>query len=134
MATRPERRHLARLTIPARFSERAIEQQSVRLVDLSPKGARVEHPDRLHVGLMCLVDLPPALGRGSLNGRIVWTKLQRTEQSLEGKRQHYYRSGLTWTGLTPEQQGMLAAALKLLTAAQEAPPPEGFAGTAADRA
>ncbi len=36
MATRPERRHLARLTIPARFSERPLEPQSVRLVDLSP--------------------------------------------------------------------------------------------------
>ena len=127
MANRPERRHLARLTIPARFSDRALEQQPVRLLDLSPKGARVEHPDRLHVGLQCLVDLPPALGRGSLNGRIVWTKLHRNEQTLEGKRQHYYRSGLTWTGLTPKQQGTLAAALELLTAAQEGPPPEGAA-------
>ncbi len=133
MAKRPERRHLARLTIPARFSDRGLDQQPVRLLDLSPKGARVEHPDRLNVGLMCLVDLPPALGRGSLNGRIVWTKLHRNEQTLEGKRQHYYRSGLAWIGLTPEQQGALAAALALLTAAQEAPPPEGSARTANDR-
>ena len=133
MTNRPERRHLARLTIPSRFSGRPLEPQPVRLVDLSPKGARVEHPDRLNVGLMCLVDLPPALGRGSLNGRIVWTKLHRNEQTLEGKRQHYYRSGLTWIGLTTEQQGALAAALEILKSTHEAPPPEGSAGAADDR-
>ena len=133
MANRPERRHLARLTIPSRFSDRELALQPVRLVDLSPKGARVEHPDRLNVGLMCLVDLPPALGRGSLNGRIVWTKLHRNEQTLEGKRQHYYRSGLAWIGLTPKQQGALAAALEILKVAQEGPPPGQPAGAANDR-
>ena len=133
MSKERERRHLARLTIPARFSARPLEPQSVRLVDLSPKGARVEHPNRLNVGLMCLVDLPPTLGRGSLYGRIVWTKLHRNEQTLEGKRQQYYRSGLAWTELTPEQQGTLAGALALLKVAQEAPPPEGPAGAAGDR-
>jgi len=105
----------------------------VRLVDLSLEGARIEHPKRLNAGLMCFIDLPPALGHGSLSGRIVWTKLHRNEQTLEGKRQHYYRSGLTWTGLTPEQQGTLAAALELLKVAQEAPPPDQPAGTANDR-
>ena len=133
MTNRPERRHLARLTIPSRFSGRGLEQQPVRLVDLSPKGARVEHPKRLNAGLMCFIDLPPALGHGSLSGRIVWTKLHRNEQTLEGKRQHYYRSGLAWTGLTPEQQGTLAAALELLKVAQKDPPPEQPAGAADDR-
>jgi len=133
MAKGVERRHLARLTIPSRFSGRGLEQQPVCLVDLSPQGARVEHPDRLNVGLVCLVDLPPALGRGSLNGRIVWTKLHRNEQTVEGRRQRYYRSGLTWTGLTPEQQSALMAALELLTAAQEVPSPEGSTGAADDR-
>ena len=133
MAPRPDRRHLARLTIPPQLRDRSVALQPVRLLDLSPEGARVEHPDRLNVGLMCLVDLPPALGRGSLSGRIVWTKLHRNEQTVEGRRQRYYRSGLTWTGLTPEQQSALMAALELLTAAQEAPSPEGSTGAADDR-
>jgi len=119
MATPPERRHIARLTIPSQFSDRALEHQQVRLVDLSPIGARIEHPDPLNAGLMCFVDLPLALGRGTLSGRIVWTKLHRNEQTSEGARQRYYRSGLTWTGLTPEQEGALAAALEILKAAQE---------------
>ena len=124
MATPPERRHLARLTIPSQFSARELALQPVRLLELSLHGARIEHPDPLNKGLMCFVDLPFALGRGTLSGRIVWTKLHRNERTLEGTRQRYYRSGLSWIGLTPAQQGALAAALELLQAAQAAPPPE----------
>ena len=47
----------------------------------------------------------------------------------KGTRQIYHQSGLTFILLTPEQQDALAAALKRLTAAQAAPPPEGAAGT-----
>ncbi len=133
MARRPDRRHVARLTIPSQFSDRAVEQQPVRLVDLSLHGARIEHPDPLNAGLLCFIDLPSALGRGCLSGRVVWTKLHRDEQTLEGARQRYYRSGLAWTGLTPEQQGTLTAALGILKVAQEGPPPEQPAGAANDR-
>ena len=133
MAKGVERRQSTRLTVPSQFGDHGGELQAVRLLELSAAGARVEHLAPLQPGLRCLVDLPPALGRGSLSGRIVWTKLHRNEQTLEGERQHYYRSGLTWTGLTPEQQGTLAAALELLKVAQEAPPPEGPAGAAGDR-
>ncbi len=123
MAKRPERRQVARLTIPSQVSGRTLAHPPVRLVDLSLQGARIEHPDPLNAGLICFLDLPPALGRGSLTGRVVWTKPHRNERTLEGARQRSYRSGLTWTGLTPAQQGALAAALELLQAAQEAPPP-----------
>jgi hypothetical protein len=122
MAKGLDRRHVARLPVPSQFSARGLALQPVRLIDLSPKGARIEHSDPLNEGLRCVIDLPPTLGRGTLSGRVVWTKLHRDEQGLEGERQRYYRSGLTWTGLTPEQQGALTAALELLTAAQGAPP------------
>jgi hypothetical protein len=123
MDKRPERRQAARLTIPSQFSGRTLAHPPVRLVDLSLQGARIEHPDPLNAGLICLLDPPPALGCGSLTGRVVCTKPHRNEQTLDGARQRYYRSGLAWTGLTPAQQGALAAALELLKAAQEAPPP-----------
>ncbi len=122
MGTRRERRHVARLTIPPQFSDRELEQHQVRLLELSPEGARIEHSAPLNTGLMCFIDLPRALGRGSLSGRIMWTRLHRDEQTLEGKQHRYYQSGLGWTGLTPEQQGALAAALDILQAAQEPRP------------
>lgn len=124
MVQRPERRRVARLLVPARIHNPEPEQRQVRLVDLSLQGARIEHPDALTVGLLHFIDLPPALGRGSLSGRVVWTRLHRQEQTLEGERQHYYRSGLTWSGLTCAQQGALTAVLKRLTAAREPPVPE----------
>ena len=119
MANIPDRRQFARLTIPSQLGSPGLEGQEVRLVALSLEGARVEHPDPLHAGLMCLVDLSPALGRGSLSGRIVWSKLHRTEHSLEGERRRYFQSGLTWTGVTPGQLGALAVALDILQATQK---------------
>jgi hypothetical protein len=114
-----ERRHSARLLIPSQFRGHGGQLQSARLLDLSSAGARVEHPAPLRAGLLCVVDLPPALGRGSLSGRVVWSKLHHTEHNLEGERRRYFQSGLAWDGLTPEQLGALTAALELLKAAQE---------------
>ncbi len=118
MAKGVERRHSIRLTIPAQFSDHEGQFRELRLLELSAGGARVEHRAPLHAGLLCLGDLPPALGHGSLTGRILWTTLYRNEQTLEGEQQHYYRSGLMWIGLTPGQQERLATALEILTAAQ----------------
>jgi hypothetical protein len=119
MSRNPERRHSARLTIPPQFRDHGAESQSVRLVDLSAGGARVEHTDPLHAGLPCVVELPPALGGGRLRGRVVWTRLHHVENSVEGGQRRYSQSGLVWVGFTPEQLGALAAALEVLQTAQE---------------
>jgi hypothetical protein len=118
MANGAERRHSARLTIPARLSDRRTQLEPVRLLDLSRAGARVEHLAPLEAGLLCLVDLPAALGRGSLTGRVVWSKLHRSERDLEGEQRRYFHSGLTWTEFTPGQQERLTAALEILKVAQ----------------
>jgi hypothetical protein len=96
-----------------------MELRLVRIIDLSPEGARIEHAGHLHEGLGCFVDLPPALGRLRLTGRVVWTRLHKGEQTLEGDRNLYYQSGLTFTGITPEQQAGLAAALQILKDASD---------------
>ena len=131
MATRPELRRAARLTIPAPVSDQGLTLQPVRLIELSRHGARIEHRDPLNVDLLCFIDLPPALGRGTLSGRVVWTKVHRDEQTLAGTRQRFYRSGLTFTGLTPEQQRALATALTALQTTTEAPEPPSRQGPAA---
>jgi len=124
MVEPPERRHVARLSIPSRLGGVELELRLVRLLDLSPEGARIEHAGHLHEGLGCFVDLPPSLGRLRLTGRVVWTRLHKGEQTLEGDRNLYYQSGLTFTGVTPEQQTALAAALHTLRTANEWPEPE----------
>lgn len=119
-----DRRHVARLSIPSHLGGVELELRLVRLIDISPEGARIEHAGHLHEGLGCFVDLPPALGRLRLTGRVVWTRLYKGEQTLEGDRNLYYQSGLTFTGVTPEQQAALAAALQTLKTADDSSEPE----------
>jgi hypothetical protein len=123
MVETPGHRRVARLSVPRRLSDPGLEIRLVRVVDLSPEGARIEHGEPLNEGLACFVDLPPDLGRIRLTGRVVWTRLHKAEQTLEGERHVYYQSGLAWTTLTSEQRSGLAAALEKLRAATE--PPRG---------
>jgi len=114
MTGTPDRRRTARITIPWHLSGPGLELRLVRILDLSPHGARIEHLEPLREGLVCSVDLPPALGRVRLTGRVVWTAVRGGEQTLEGEQRLPYQSGLAFTGLTPEQQTALAEALETL--------------------
>jgi len=117
----PDRRRVARIAIPANLSGFELELRLVRLLDLSSEGCSIEHAGHLHEGLVCYVDLPAALRRLRLTGRVVWTRLHKGEQTVEGDRHVYYHSGLAWTGVTPEQQTALGAALEILRTATEPP-------------
>ena len=55
---------------------------------------------------------------------MVWTRLYKGEQTLEGDRNIYYQSGLTFTGVTAEQEAALAAALQTLKTANAPSEPE----------
>jgi hypothetical protein len=126
MAKTPDRRCVARLTVPRRLRGAELELHLVYLLDLSLLGARIEHLEPMREGAECHLDLPPALGRVRLTGRVVWTGLRGSEQTLEGDRRHHYQSGIEFTGLTVEQQTALTCALETLKAANDAkdrPPP-----------
>jgi hypothetical protein len=110
----PDRRHVARLLVPRHLTKPGAELRVVRLLDLSAEGARIEHSEPVYEGVVCYVDLPPALGRASLTARVVWTKLYKREQTFEGDKQCSYQSGLLFVALTPEQQAKLADALQIL--------------------
>lgn len=121
MTEMPERRRAARLFVPRHLGGLELELRQVHLLDLSPAGAQIEHQGHLHEGLVCYVELPRPFGRLRLTGRVVWTRLHKGEQTLEGDRHSYYHSGLAFTGVTPEQQSALAAALDSLRSASEDP-------------
>ncbi len=116
MGTEADRRQVARLTVPQRFGGGELEQHRVHMLDLTTRGARIAHREPLHAGGIGYVDLPPALGAVRLLGRVVWTRLHGTEQTLDGDRRVRYESGLEFTSLTPEQQAALAGALATLQA------------------
>ena len=121
MANRPDPRRVARLTIPPPLREGDLAHHSVRVLNLSLHGARVRHQSLVHEGVVCYLDLSPALEVRRLTGCIVWTHLCSTEQTLEGRQQSHYESGIEFTGVTPEQQATLATALETLRTAQTEP-------------
>ncbi len=114
MVETPDRRRVARISVPWHLTGPGLELRLGRLLDLSSMGARIEHPEHLHEGPVCYVDLPPALGRVRLTGQVVWTRLRKGEQTLEGDKHVYYQSGLVFIGITPEQREALAVALAIL--------------------
>jgi hypothetical protein len=120
MVTGPERRRVMRVDVPRHLRGGDLEPHFVHLLNLSPLGARVTHLEPWDKGVVCSVDLPPALGALRLSGRVAWTRLRSTEQTLAGDRRDHYESGIEFTGLTAAQQAALAVALATLHAAQVA--------------
>jgi len=114
MVETPDRRRAARLAVPSDLRGCDLQFGEVWLLDLSATGARIEHPGQLHEGLVCSMNLPPRFGRVRLTARVVWTRLHKGEQTFEGDKRVYHQNGLTFIGITPEQQTGLAAALETL--------------------
>jgi hypothetical protein len=110
---------VARLSLPAELSGPGLEEEQVRLLDLSPAGARIEHCRPLPNWALCFLFLPPALGGVRLQGEAVWSRMVGQKQVAEGKRLVYYQSGVAFRWLTAAQRTALTAALQLLRAAQE---------------
>jgi hypothetical protein len=110
---------MARLPVPRQLRGPELELHLVHLLDLSALGARIEALEPLREGGVCYVNLPSALEPVRLTGRIVWTGVRGSEQTLEGDRRLHYESGLAFTGLTPEQHTALTAALEMLQAARD---------------
>jgi hypothetical protein len=119
MAESSDRRKIARMTVPWHLSGPGFELRLARIIDLSPDGARIEHLEPLREGISCAIDLPPALGRARLMGRVVWTGIRGAEQNLEGERRLHYQSGVAFIDVTPEQTAALGHALDMLKAANE---------------
>jgi hypothetical protein len=114
MAGTPERRRATRILVTGRLGARARATLNVRLVDLSRSGARIEHSGLLRPGATYAFELPPALGSLVLTAKVVHSRVVGTEATLEGEQFLLYQSGLTFVGITAEQQVGLAAALEHL--------------------
>ena len=127
---RPDRRRVARLPVPSQFTSPGLENEAVRLVNLSPDGACLEHFRPLPDWDMCFVELPLALGGVRLQGEVAWSRVGGRQPGAAGQGLVYYQSGLHFTLLTPAQRAGLTAALAILKATQATPPPERPDGTA----
>ena len=113
-----DRRRVLRLDVRLQRGGGRRDPHVVHLLDLSPLGVRIAHPEPWPKGIVCAVELPPALGALRLPGRVVWTRLRAGEDILEGDQRSRYESGVEFTSLTSEQQAALALALATFRAAQ----------------
>jgi PilZ domain len=116
--TERERRRVMRLDVLLQRGGGRRDPHFVQLLDLSPLGVRLAHREPWAKGVVCAVELPPALGALRLPGRVVWTRLRAADDLLEGQRRSRYESGVEFTSLTPEQQAAVALALAAFRAAQ----------------
>ena len=101
MRPEPERRRVMRVDVPRHLRGGELEPHFVHLLNLSPLGVRVTHLEPWGKGVGCSVDLPPSLGTVRLSGRVVWTRLRATEQTVDGDRRDHYESGIEFIHLTP---------------------------------
>jgi hypothetical protein len=111
-----ERRAVPRTTLPRPPRVTTREVQEVRLLDLSLKGARIEHLNLLRPGEPCHLQLPPTLGSLSLAAQVVWCTVIGGKSNPDGDRQLVSRTGLRFTKLTAMQQTTLAGTLQELAA------------------
>lgn len=115
-----ERRALARTGLAERPAARVRGLRDVRLLDLSPAGAQIEHLDLFRLGASCALDLPPPCGALSLPAQVVWCAVVGRKRKLGGDSHLVARSGLRFTTLTAAQRTALADSLRRL--ATEAQP------------
>jgi hypothetical protein len=88
--------------------------REVRLLDLSPAGAQIEHLDLFRLGASCALDLPPPCGALSLPAQVVWCAVVGRKRKLGGDSHLVARSGLRFTTLTAAQRAALADSLRYL--------------------
>jgi len=113
-----DRRRVMRLDVLLQRGGGGREPYFVHLLNLRLLGVRIAHLEPWPAGVVCAVELPPALGALRLPGRVVWTRLGAAEDVSEGDRRSRYESGVEFTSLTSEQQDTLALALATFRAAQ----------------
>jgi len=111
MTESQEHRRAPRISFPGRPAARTRVTETVRILDLSLNGVRLEHLNLLRPGSTCTLELPPPLGALVLLAQVVWSQVVGTEANPEGERMLRYQSGLMFPRLSAEQRSILAQAL-----------------------
>jgi PilZ domain len=106
-----DRRAQPRTPLATRPAARVPGLREVRLFDLSPAGAQIEHLYLVRLGSNCTLELLPPFGVWRLPAQVVWCTIVGRKQKLGGDSYLVARSGLSFTRPTPAQHAMLAGIL-----------------------
>ena len=107
-----KQREVPRIPLSGHPTARARATLEVRLIDLSLKGARIEHLNLLRPGSICHLELPSIPGSQVLVAEVRWSRVVGTESSPEGERSLRYQSGLMFLEVSAEQRALLEQALE----------------------
>ncbi len=94
-----DRRRHGRAQLHATVHGTAGLSSNLRVVDLSPAGARVEHAHDLSPGRACVLDLHLNGVEVHLRAHVAWCQLYSVGSDPDGAEEVRYRSGLAFTDL-----------------------------------
>ena len=114
-----ERRAEPRTGLAERPPARVRGLREVRLLDLSPTGAQIEHLDLFRLGASCAIDLPAPCGALGVPARVIWCTVIGRKRKLGGDSHLVARSGLRFTALTQAQHAAIADSLRHLATARK---------------
>ena len=108
MAEYVDRRAVPRTTLAESPAAQVRGMRKVHLLDLSFKGARIEHLDLLRLGAPCDLELPPPFGACALPAQVIWCTVMGRTRRPGGESHLVSRSGLQFTTLSVAQHAALA--------------------------
>ena len=117
MSGRRERRAVPRTQLANRPDARVRGVREVRLLNLSPAGAQIEHLAALRLGARCVLELPPPGEACTLPAHVVWCTVVGRKRTLGGESHLVVRSGLRFTTLPGAQHAALTDTLYYLATA-----------------
>jgi len=111
---------MLRVALSDNHTVRTHDGVEARLIDLSVRGAHVEHLGILRPGSLCILELPPELGSLLLPAQIVWCTILGAEWRVDGERHLRAQSGLWFNKMTESQRTVLASILQQLSVGDQA--------------
>ncbi len=97
----------------------------LRVLNLSPAGAMLEHADRLFRGQPCVLGLQLGGGELRLGGHVAWCLVHSVLTGPHGEEEICYRSGLHFSDLPPDVDARLQQYLDALSPPGLIRPPAG---------
>ncbi len=121
---RTDRRQRARVKVPGPVGGSVNLGSDVRVMDLSPDGAMIEHAKRLSPGAICVLCLHLAGVDLRLRGHVAWSQVHSARGNASGEGAILFRSGLHFPDLPERAAAHLRDYLATLSAARALPTSE----------
>lgn len=119
----PQRRR-ERVTLSGELEGSIGLEGNVRVINLSPTGAMIEHAGRLYPSQTCVIGMRLAGVELRLRGQVVWSQVHSASGRLPGEGEFHFRSGLHFPDL-PEATEVRILEFLASVSSPKSPPTSG---------